>query len=284
MNRRSSVLLGTGFLSLMLLLAGCGITKRATREAPSPATGLSRIRVGLATNYPPLAFRQNGSIKGIEPDLARQLSDDSGLDVTIVEVAWEKLIPALRDGQIDVIMSGMSITEERGELVSFAEPYLRVGQMSLIRAEDIADLAEPSVMFSKAWRVGFMNNTTGEFFAREHLPRSELVGFDSIEAGIAALHAKRIDYFIHDAPTIWRITLDLETRDDALLALFNPLTEEYLAWAVRKSDTELLGLLSTHISQWKQSGQLQRILNRWIPVRVELRPAGGVNTPIGAQR
>jgi ABC-type amino acid transport substrate-binding protein len=268
---------------LVLLLAGCGFTRQATREVASPATGLSRIRVGLATNYPPVAFKENGSIKGIEPDLARQLSDDSGLDVSLVEMAWDKLIPALRDGQIDVIMSGMSITEERTKLVSFAEPYLRVGQMSLIRAEDIADLAEPSVLFSKSWRVGFMNNTTGEFFARGNLPRSELVGFDSIEAGIAALHAKRIDYFIHDAPTIWRITLDLKTRDDALLALFNPLTEEYLAWAARKSDTALLELLSTYISQWKRNGRLQQILNRWIPVRVELRPAGTVNTPIGAQ-
>lgn len=276
MKPRHLALTGIG-LSLMLLNIGCSKSTQPSPErlflqGPPPPAGYTRVRVGLATIYPPLAFKENGQIKGVEADLAGLLATDSALDIRIIETPWEEVIPALEEGRIDVIMSGMSITEERKQLVSFTEPYMRVGQMCLIRAADIAHLAEPSVLLSGRWRIGFINNTTGEFFAREKLPRSEKFGFDSIEQGVAALHSKKIDYFIHDAPTIWRLTTDPAYQDDSLLGLFSPLTEEYLAWAVRKSDTALGDFLSAKISQWKADGRLQDVLDRWIRLRVELRP------------
>lgn len=278
-------------VALLLGTAACGARKQSPPAQPQtppslstlPDPGYTALRVGIAPNYPPLTFKQDGRIRGVEVDLARQLSRDTGIRTTVVEVAWGDLIPALLDGRIDVIMSGMSMTKERAEKVAFAQPYMRVGQMCLIRAEDIARLASPSVLFEGRWRVGFMNKTTGELFAREQLHHSTLVGFDSIDAGTAALHAKKIDYFIHDAPTIWRITTDPVSRDDRLLGLFQPLTEEYLAWAVRRSDKALRRFLSQVIARWKEDGTLREILDRWIRVRLEIRPpsapageAGGI--------
>ena len=90
--------------------AGCAPKKR-----PSPEQ--APLRVGLATNYPPLAFEENGVVKGIEIDFAEQLSEESGTEVSILTMPWERLIPALRDGQIDIIMSGMSVTDARRKLV-----------------------------------------------------------------------------------------------------------------------------------------------------------------------
>jgi polar amino acid transport system substrate-binding protein len=276
MKQRSSFLRS---LSL-LLLAVAACSPRATPSpdstpqsaSPLPASGYSRLRVGIATNYPPLAFEQDGKIRGIEADFARQLREDTRLDTKIVTRPWEDLIRALRAKEIDVIMSGMSVTDQRSALVSFARPYLRVGQMCLIRAEDISRLASPSVLFDEPWGVGVLKGTTGEAFAKGQLKRSRVVSFDSIEDGIAALHAKRIDYFIHDAPTIWRITTDPVYRDDALLGLFQPLTEEYLAWAVRQEDHTLRAFLDAVLARWKEDGTLQRVLDRWIRVRLELRP------------
>jgi polar amino acid transport system substrate-binding protein len=233
----------------------------------------------MATNYPPLAFEEDGDIQGVEVDLARRLEADLDVKVSIREFPWGDLIPALLGGEIDVIMSGMSITAERSDVVSFTEPYLRVGQMALIRTRDIARLATPNALFSNRWRVGFVSGTTGALFAQRTLSHSELVGFDSVDAGVEALKAGRIDYFLHDAPTIWRLTSDPDSGEQGLLGLFTPLTEEYLAWAVRPADEELRERLSAQILRWEENGVLQEVLSRWIRVRVELKRPGPVSSP-----
>lgn len=234
------------------------------------------LRVGITTDYPPMAFKEKGEIKGVEADFAHQLAKDLGVKVIVVELTWEELIPALTNSRIDVIMSGMSVTEERSKLVSFTQPYLRVGQMALIRKADYSRLRDYTTMTLPATRVGFQKRTTGEAFVLQKLGRAKHVGFDSPEAGIAALHRGEIDFFIHDAPTIWSATGRLEGRDPELMGRYRPLTEEYLAWAVRKQDNALREQLNAALLRWQKSGQLDAVLDRWITVRkvtVEVKPS-----------
>ena len=83
------------------------------------------------------------------------------------------------------------------------------------------------------------------------------------------MRARRIDVFIHDAPPMWRIGAGIDERE--LMGLYSPLTDEALAWAVRKNDPELVQSLNEMIAAWRETGQLDRVLNRWIPVRVEVK-------------
>ena len=87
--------------------------------------------------------------------------------------------------------------------------------------------------------------------------------------GLRSLRAERIDYFIHDAPTIWRIAGDLRHRD--LHGLYRPLTEEEIAWAVARDDDQLRALLDATVEHWKREGLIDPIVQRWIPVRVTTR-------------
>ncbi len=223
------------------------------------------LRVGISTVYPPLAFERDGEIVGIEPSLARLVGDALERPIRFETMEWDALIPALVDGRIDVIMAGMSITDARAEQVSFVEPYTRVGQMALIRDTDLARLGQTSKLFEVGIRVGYMKNTTGEQFVRQNLSHKDAVGFDSIDEGVMALRAGTIDFFIHDAPTIWRIALSPgETR---LIGLYEPLTEEYLAWAVGRHNDELKSQLDALVLDWKSHGFIRPILERWVPVR-----------------
>jgi ABC-type amino acid transport substrate-binding protein len=77
------------------------------------------LRVGTTPQYPPLTFPQQGHVTGLEVDCARGVAAELGRRVEVVELAWEALIPALEAGQIDVIMSGMSITEARARRAWF---------------------------------------------------------------------------------------------------------------------------------------------------------------------
>jgi len=254
---------------LALTLAACA-ERRQPVSAPAPAPPL---RVGIAPNFPPLAFKQTGNLAGIEVDFAQQLGPALGMKMMLVETPWDELIPALRDHRIDVIMSGMSVTPARQKRVRFAHPYLRVGQMMVLRRADAGHLRTAKMVDQRTTRVGFISETTGEAYVHAHLPRAHATAFASIDAGAAALRARQIDVFVADAPAIYALTATSADPHHELLGRYEPLTEEYLAWAVRLDDAELQSRLNTVLSSWNSDGTLERVLGKWIHVRRKPRPA-----------
>ena len=265
-SRRTSSAMAGLFLLAVAAVTGCTPAARPPAPPVVPAAP-TEIRVGVAPIYPPLAFKEDGHIKGIEVDFTRQLSLDLGVKFVLVELPWDDLIPALRAGRIDVIMSGMSVTPERSQLVSFTDWYVRAGQMALIRRDDYDKLRKPGTMNLPTTRVGFQTNSTGELYARQDLTKAKLMGYASFDDGIAALRAKKIDYFIYDAPAIWRVRGQLRDQYPDLMGRYQPLTDERLAWAVRKDDPALRDRLNAELARWKKDGYLESILDHWIPVR-----------------
>ena len=253
------------FLSSLAALSGCSETMHPA--APSPVPPPAELRVGIAPIYPPLAFKEKGKLAGIEVDFAHQLGLDWSTKVIFVELPWDDLIPALRDRRIDVIMSGMSETPERSELVSFTDWYIRAGQMALIRRSDYDKFRKQNSMNLPTTRVGFQTNSTGEQYARQELTKAKLIGYPTLEDGIKALRAKKIDFFVYDAPAIWRIRGQLREQYPDLIGRYEPLTEEHLAWAVRKDDIVLRDRLNAELTKWKNDGELELVLDHWIPVR-----------------
>jgi polar amino acid transport system substrate-binding protein len=223
--------------------------------------------VGVAPIYPPFVFKEGDQLAGVEIEFARQLESALGVKVEIQEYLWEDLIPALADKRIDVAMSGISITDRRKHLVAFTEPYLRVGQMALIRAADITRFADAAALNAPEVRIGVHLNTTGQAYARQHLSKAKIKAYTSIDDAIEALRAKEIDVFIHDAPTVWRIRGRERDKYPDLMGRYRLLTDEYLAWAVRKDDDALRARLNGVLAQWEDGGTIEEVLDRWIPVR-----------------
>lgn len=237
----------------------------------------SDLHVGIAPNYPPLAFLQNGVLAGVEPDLAQQIGKQTGRRIVYEILPFERLLDSLQAGTVDVVMAGMSCTPERQAAVSFSDPYLRVGQMLLIREKDLPRF--PKALFDQqaAVRIGVEKGSTGEAYALKTFAWGAVVHFDSTEAAVRALEQGGVDCFIHDAPTIWRFSANLATQHPGLIGLYEPLTDEPLAWAVRKQDTALLDLLNHELARMRNDGTLQAILHKWIPTRVQVGAAGAHN-------
>ncbi len=271
---------GLRFAGVLCALALFTATGGGARAADQPAKGSdatpAALRAGFAPIYPPLAFKADGKLQGVEADFAQALQKELQRPVTLVELGWEDLIPALVDGRIDVIMSGMSITVEREKSAAFAYPYMASGQMALIRAADYDRLRNQSLMADPGIRVGFQSHTTGENYARAELPKAQLRGFPSLDDGIAALRNGDIDYFVYDAPVVWGIHGQGNKQSTDLKGLYRFLTEEQLAWAVRKDDTKLRAHLSNIVKRWRLNGFIQSVLDRWIPVRkLTIDPVSG---------
>jgi ABC-type amino acid transport substrate-binding protein len=246
-------------------LAGCVATAGGGRTAGDGAG--AALRVAIAPIYPPLAFKDDGALAGVEPDFARRLGERLGRPVIFIELPWEELLPALGDGRADVVMSGMSMTAERARRARFIEPYLRVGQMALVRAADYDRLAAPGALDRAGVRVGFLRATTSEAYADAALAAATRQGFDDTDAGVAALRGGRIDAWIQDAPGIWRLTGGFLSDEKQLRGLFRPLTEEHLAWAVRPDDAALGDVLDATVRAWQADGTRDDVIDDWITVR-----------------
>ena len=215
--------------------------------------------MGVTPRMPPLVFKQGGEYAGLEVDFARSLGAELGRPVRFVEVNWEDLITALLERKIDIIMSGMSITPERQVRIGFASPYLHSGQMALCRAENAATV-QVSLLWGKL-RVGYQKGTTGEYFVQRNLNQAIRTGFSEPAEGARSLAKKKIDVFIDDAPVTWWLASENETA--GLIVLNSLLTDEYLAWGLRKDDTELLTAANRFIEEAKQDGRLKAMVLKW---------------------
>jgi len=227
------------------------------------------LRVGVNPEYPPLVFKKEGRLVGIEPDNARAVGEIIGRKIQWVEMPFEKLIPSLLAGDIDVIMSGFSVTAARSAQVMYADSYMLVGQMAILHRDKLARFAQPWSIYRPGVRIGVEPGTTGAAFAERELKEAKIVPVQDSGVAFAALREDKIDLYIHDAPTSWQLATNQDNAD--LLSLYSPLTEEMLAWAVRPDDAILAGELNRALRTMKANGTLQYILNRWIPVRVEVR-------------
>ena len=243
-------------LILLLLLAPIGVAAET-------------LRVGVSPDYAPLIFEQDGRIVGIEADNAQTVGEIIGRKVEFAKMPFEKLIPALLAGDIDVIMSGLSVTGARSEQVLFTESFMLVGQMAIMHRDKITRFAQPWAVYRAGVRVGVEPGTTGASYAERELKEAEIIFFQDSAAAFTGLREDKIDLYIHDAPTSWQLATSSENSD--LISLYSAMTEEMLAWAVRPGDQALAIDLNRALSVMKSNGTLQYILNRWIPVRVEVR-------------
>jgi polar amino acid transport system substrate-binding protein len=182
--------------------------------------------------------------------------------VEFIELRWDSLIPALLEGKIDIIMSGMSITEARKVRIVFTDYYLKSGLLIAMRSEDSKKYNSLQSIKDSHVAAGIIKETTGDVFVQKELPRARRVPFSRAERAAFDLKHRRIDIYIDDAlSVIWLVS---ENEAD-LTALWDPLTEEHIAWGVRRDNTELLDQANSILSTWKQDGTLHNVLIKWLP-------------------
>ena len=242
-------------ISILALVAGC----MTTNVAPDP----SILRVGVSPRSQPMVFKENGQIMGIEADFAHKLGQALNRKVVFIEVPWEKQIDYLEQNKTDIIMSNMTITKARSIRINFTTPYMQSGLSGLFRRDnyDASGLMGSTIINQKN-RIGFMKNTTGEFFCMQYFTRAELVGYSKRETAVTALKNSKIDMFVSDAPVIWWLSA---VNESDLIAFPELLNIEPLAWGVGKHNMALLDEVNALIAQWGKDGTSNKVIQNWIP-------------------
>ncbi len=232
--------------------------------AAQPDTSKEQIlRIGVQPNSPPLIFKQDQRIAGLDADFAVALAARMGKTPLFVELQWKDMIPALLDKRIDIIMSGMSITKSRGVRIAFSKPYLIVGQIALVRGKDKTFYPTAAAVKNCAVKVGVEKDTTGDLFVQQEFKYARKVNFESPEEAANALVAGKIDMLIHDLPVIWLLASKKET--EGVVPIPINLTKEWLAWGMRYDDAHLLKTANTFLETWKNDGRLKKAIKKWMP-------------------
>jgi ABC-type amino acid transport substrate-binding protein len=255
MTRRYLIII---FAILLVGLGGCAANGVKTGQASS-----NPILVGVTPNYPPVIFKTNDQITGLEADLARRLAGELGRPIEFVEISWERQIPALLEGKIDIIMSGMTITQARQARITFSEPYLTSGLMIAFNADNASKYGSLKNIVESFPDVGFVAGTTGEVYARDKFREgNRMVPVKSSNEAALALKNRRIDIFVYDAPAVVWIVSENEAELKLLPEMLNI---EYLGWGFRWEEQELLVRVNALLSKWKNDGTLKQMILKWLP-------------------
>jgi len=244
-------------LVLTVWFAGCAVPEK--NSGP-------QLRVGVAANAPPMIGKNDGQYTGVEAEFARALGARMGVPVRFVNMPFDQLLSALDARKIDIVMSGMTVTDLRKPLAEFCEPYASSGQTLMVKADKLWSFAYPAVVFVINTRIGVEKGSLSETLARQKCPKATVTAFSSTEAAADALKAGRIDVVMADAPILWRLAAKNQAAGGDLVVVRRFLTQENLAWAVRRGDTEMLNIGNSAIRAWRADGTLARILSSAMPV------------------
>jgi polar amino acid transport system substrate-binding protein len=221
------------------------------------------LRVGFESGYVPFEMtNKKGEFIGFDMDFGRRLAKSMGVKFVPVNTAWDGIIPALVTGKFDIIMGGMTITQERNLKINFAEPYIVVGQTILLNNKlkdkvlSYKDLNNPKYILTS--RMG----TTGEQAIKKYIPKATYKGFESeAEAGLEVINGKA-DALVYDLPFCG--FLYGSQGKGKTVFLNEPFTYEPLAWAINKGDPDFLNYLNNFLRQSRGDGFYERLFKKWI--------------------
>ena len=221
------------------------------------------LRVGFEAGYLPFEMAdKKGNFIGFDIDMAKEMAKAMGVKFVPVNTAWDGIIPALITKKFDIIISGMTITQERNLKVNFADPYIIVGQTILLNKKHEGQVTSYKDLNDPKYTVTSKLGTTGEQAIKRMIPKANYKSFEvESEAALEVLTGKA-DATIYDLP--FCATFMAQQGEGNLIFLDEPFTYEPLAWAIRKGDPDFLNWLNNFLRQVKNDGRYDRIYQRWI--------------------
>ncbi len=212
----------------------------------------------------PADERKGGQVTkfgGFDIDLAREMARDLGVDFAPVNTRWTSIIPSLTLGRCDIIISGMSVTEQRRRKVDFSDPYMRVGQTVLVNRKLAGQVSSHSDLNDPAYSVASKPGTTGEDAVRRFMPEASYLPFDSELTAAKAVASGEVDAFVYDRP--FNATFIAMHGDEDVAFLDEPFTDEAIAFAIRKNDPDFLDWLNAFLAKLRSDGRYDKLRSKW---------------------
>ena len=268
----------------------------AATGAATGALAQDTVRIGTEGGYPPYNYISDaGELTGFEIELGQEICTRAGLTCEFVQDEWDSIIPNLASGNYDIIMAGMSITEQRQQAIAFSRPYVALGNGIVVeKGTDLARALGSVQRLSlddgseatkqgiariqaalKGKAVGVQGSTTHAAFAERYLATvADIRLYKTTEQHDLDLAAGRLDAIIADSTALQET---LSKPDFADYAIMGPgFTGGVLGTGIgvglRKSDAALKTRFDEAISSALADGTLKRLSEKWFKLDVTPRP------------
>ena len=258
--------------SIAILLAAFGLAVSvvsAPAQASSESPVLSRIlasgtlRVGMSGGQPPLNFKsKSGALLGLEVDLAHALAEIMSLELKIVEKPFSELLGALAGDEVDLVISGLTITPERNTKYAFVGPYFLSGKSILTRSTSLAQADEAADLDQADLKLAALEGSTSQRFVQSKLPKASLVTTPNYDEAVKLLLADQVSAVIADREIV-TLTAFLHPKE-GLATLRQPLTIEPIGIAAPPGDVLLVNYLENAMDALEASGFMTAVRARWL--------------------
>ena len=282
MKKLTALLLGT---AMVLSLAACGgsASTASSEAAPSEAASseetseaasseaasesadaaeLTTVTAGkltMSTNaaFPPYEMTaDDGSFEGIDIDVAAAIADKLGLELQVDDMDFDAALLAAQNGKSDMVMAGVTVTDERQKVMDFSDTYAE-GIQSVIVPED-SDIASVDDLAGKT--IGTQRGTTGYIYCTDDFGEDSVVAYDNGLTAVQALNNGQVDAVVIDnAPA-----KEFVAANTGLKILDTAYAQEDYAIGVAKGNTALLDAINGALEELQADGTLQSIVDKYI--------------------
>jgi polar amino acid transport system substrate-binding protein len=239
---------------LINLFLGCLVLAGFCARAAEPA-----LRVGMELGYPPFEMRDaKGEPQGVSVDLARALAASLGRPLDIQNLPFDGLIASLKTEKIDLILSSMTATEERGRVIDFSDPYLKTGLCLLVGAKSEAKSIADLNLSGKT--IVVKKGTTGHLYAAKNLRAPKVLVLDKEGAAVLEVVQGKADAFIYDQMSVFS---HWKRNQDTTRALLEPFQQE--SWAIGlPKGSPLREKVNAFLKSYRESGGFEKLGDRWL--------------------
>lgn len=244
--------------ALVVALVACGSSKDTTSDVASKdKSDSSTLVMGTNASFPPYEFvDDDGNIAGIDAEIAQAIADKLGMKLEIKDMEFDSLIPAVKGNSIDVVLAGMTVTDERKQSVDFSDSYSTGVQVVIVK--EGSDIKSVDDLEGK--KIGVQAGTTGDTYCTDDFGAENVKQYQNGSLAVAALANGQVDCVVIDnepAKNYVAANAGLKILDTEYV------TEDY-AIAVSKDNKDLLNKINKALAELKEEGKVDEIVGKYI--------------------
>ncbi|WP_308576622.1 basic amino acid ABC transporter substrate-binding protein [uncultured Fusobacterium sp.] len=219
------------------------------------AMAKDKIFVGTNAEFPPFEYLDKGEVTGFDIELVNELGKVMDADVKVLDMSFDGLLPALQMKKVDLVIAGMTATEERKKTVSFTQPYYTASQVIIVKEGNNSIKSFDDL---KGKKVAVMLGFTGDTIVSE-IEGVNVERFNAAYAGIMALQADKVEAVVLDSEPAKNY---VKQNPGLVLAEADAEQEEY-AIALRKNDKALLEKVEKALAEIKANGTYDALIKKY---------------------
>ncbi|WP_291952636.1 transporter substrate-binding domain-containing protein [Campylobacter sp.] len=218
--------------------------------------------VGMELAYPPFEMSDaKGNPNGISVDFLKEFAKENNYTLQIQNIAWDGLIPALRSKKIDLIMSSMSVSEQRKKVLDFTIPYAKAN-LAILSAKK-SNINSIDDLNQKGKIIALKRGTSAHIYAQNNLTNAEILVFDKENAAILEVVQGKADGFIYDQMSIYKAWQKNSEQTKAIFTPFEKYPEQW-AIALNKNNETLKMELNHFIQKSKENGFFDTLAQKYL--------------------